>query len=227
LTDLDTGDTEQRGCLVTIRDITEYRSTEQELRRLNARLHEQLVEINQLKDKLQDQANRDPLTGLYNRRYLLQMLDYFLAAGRTPISLVMMDIDHFKQINDRHGHLAGDAVLGSIADMLREQLRSPEFACRYGGEEFLIVLPGVSLSQAGARAEEWRRQFQTSPIAVRGVAIEATLSLGVAVSPEQGINSEGLVHSADTALYMAKKRGRNQVALLPLRPLHREPVSKS
>ncbi|MDX1934336.1 MAG: histidine kinase N-terminal 7TM domain-containing protein [Capsulimonadales bacterium] len=215
------------GQMIVLRDVTEYREAEQELRHLNNCLKDQLDEIHGLKDRLQEQANRDPLTGLYNRRFLLQMLEYQLSATRNPISLVMLDIDYFKQINDRHGHAAGDTVITCLAGMLRTQIINPEFACRFGGEEFVVVLPGVSLREATERGEKWRDLFQSTPVMVQGKPVHVTLSVGVAMSPEHGSNLEALLHGVDTALYAAKNGGRNRVVALPSRMSRREPLAES
>lgn len=205
--------TEAVGKVLMLRDVTEEKSIEAELRSLNHRLQDQLTQIHQLKDRLQDQANHDPLTGLYNRRYLIQTLESLLSSHKYPLSLVMVDVDLFKSINDRYGHLTGDLVLHTIANLLQSQVSGAEFVCRYGGEEFVVILPDVTLPKAVERAEHWCNLFQVTPAKVDGQRIQATLSMGVAAAPESGTDLESLLQAADKALYTAKKRGRNQVVV--------------
>ena len=126
----------------------------------------------------------------------------------------MADLDHFKQVNDTHGHLAGDAVLREAAKRMRASVRPYDAVGRYGGEEFLIVVPGCDISVAMSRADVLRNAIRERPFATPDGVIPVTLSLGVSVGGGTGtVESEGLLRSADSALYEAKNRGRNQVAL--------------
>jgi len=177
----------------------------------------QLAEIRALKTRLEEQAIRDPLTNLYNRRYLDDALERELVrAGREgyPVSLVIADIDRFKALNDAHGHPAGDAVLQSLARTLREQVRAGDLACRWGGEEFVLVLPNMPLAAAAARADVLRARFAAAVLIISGGRkISATLSAGVAASPVHGVSPAALVANADAALYRAKREGRDRVCV--------------
>jgi diguanylate cyclase (GGDEF)-like protein len=195
-------------------ELTSRRQVERSLREANARLQAQLVENLALQAQLREQAIRDAVTGLFNRRYLEETLERELsraARDGVPISAVMMDIDHFKNLNDAHGHKAGDLMLRAIGDLLRNQTRQADVACRYGGEEFVIVLPGVTLEVACRRAEQLRSNVEALRIEYEGATLTATVSVGVAVSPDHGVNSDDLLRVADMALYAAKERGRNHV----------------
>ena len=167
--------------------------------------------------KLLEQTIRDPLTGLFNRRYLDESLERELARARRenlPLSLIMIDIDHFKQLNDTHGHQTGDEVLKRLGGLIRQGARRADLPCRYGGEEFLLVLPNVAADIAADRAEKWRLSFAQEEIALAdGQLVSSTFSAGVATYPEHGKSSEALVRAADQALYTAKHSGRDRVAI--------------
>lgn len=170
-----------------------------------------------LRDTLKIQSIRDPLTGLFNRRFLEESLDRecrrALRAAR-PLSLIMFDVDHFKRFNDTFGHDAGDLVLREIGSLLRAMFRGEDVACRFGGEEFALVLSDTGLEQAVIRAEQLREQAHQLLITYRRQAVGAiTLSLGVAVLPEHGASGDALVRAADRALYAAKHGGRDRVAV--------------
>ncbi len=168
-----------------------------------------------LREALRNQSIRDPLTGLFNRRYLLESMDRELSRARRdryPLAFVIVDIDHFKRFNDTRGHDAGDAVLCALAETLQAGIRGGDIACRFGGEEFLAVLPGASLEAACRRAEELRASVQRLQVVYRGEALDpVTVSGGVAVYPEHGDSFELVFRAADTALYEAKRSGRNCV----------------
>ena len=194
----------------------QLRLGEQTLHAANKSLQQQLDEIHALQAQLSDQANRDPLTGLYNRRYLDTTLIRELARCARegqPLSLMLIDVDHFKLVNDRHGHPAGDAVLKMLGAMLNGQARAGDVACRYGGEEFLLVLPNMPPDIARLRAEQWRADFATATVLFESLPLQATLSIGVASYPEHGSSPEALIRCADLALYQAKSEGRNRVVL--------------
>jgi diguanylate cyclase (GGDEF)-like protein/PAS domain S-box-containing protein len=166
--------------------------------------------------ELQEQAIRDPLTGLYNRRYLQERLEHELARARRenqPISFVMIDIDHFKKVNDTFGHNAGDIVLQKLATELLSRTRIGDIVCRYGGEEFLAVLPNVTSETAYEIAERWRKLFPGSTMPLEYTEIKATVSCGISEFPLHGNTSEELVSTADKALYYAKQAGRNRVMI--------------
>ncbi len=199
-----------------LRDTREaLRRSEQALQSANDALRQQIDEINVLQARLSEQANRDPLTGLYNRRYLDTTLARELGRCQRegqPLSLMLIDLDHFKQINDSWGHPAGDEVLRQLADLLESHARLADVACRYGGEEFLLLLPGMPLHVAVERAERWRQDFAATTILFGELAIRATLSVGIASYPGDGGSAQALIRAADQALYQAKHGGRNRVA---------------
>lgn len=195
-------------------DITDRRLAEQALREAHENLQNQYIQIKELQEKLREQAIRDPLTGLFNRRYLKETLPRELARAHRenkPLSIIMIDIDHFKAVNDQFGHGAGDRLLQALSEMLRCLIRESDIACRYGGEEFLAVLPGAALQDSLTRAESFRVGFEQLTITYENHRISRTISLGVAVYPDHGDDSETLIAAADKALYQAKKAGRNQV----------------
>jgi len=170
-----------------------------------------------LREELRSRSVRDPLTKLFNRRYLEETLVRELANGKRTsqkLGLVMIDIDHFKKYNDTHGHDAGDYVLAEIANLIRSKLRSGDIACRYGGEELVLVMPGASKQIAAARAELVRELVEKHQFLYKGQDLSGvTVSLGVANYPEDGDNASTLMKGADTALYRAKDEGRNRVVL--------------
>jgi diguanylate cyclase (GGDEF)-like protein len=164
--------------------------------------------------RLNDQVMRDPLTGLYNRHgFELILAQKFSEADQvgTEVGVLMLDVDHFKRINDTHGHQAGDAVLKALAKVLEKLVRSEDILCRYGGEEFVVVMPGAPLPVIRKRADMIRRGFQESRVLHQEKEISATLSIGIAMYPAQGSDADDVLAHADRALYQAKKRGRNRV----------------
>lgn len=179
-------------------------------------LKRQLQEISQLQARLREQANRDALTGLHNRRYLDDTLAReILRCQREhePLSVVILDIDHFKHVNDMHGHQAGDEVLKRLASTLSDNVRGSDVASRYGGEEFMLLLPGVDASTARLRALDLCRIYADEPVMFQSQAIRVTLSVGIASYPGHGRTSAELIRAADLALYKAKAEGRNQVVV--------------
>ncbi len=202
------------GRLMVFRDITERKQVEKRLRYVNDKLQGQLIEIGLLQSKLREQAIRDPLTNLFNRRYLEETLDRELSrASREeyPVCIIMIDLDHFKRINDTHGHEAGDLVLKAIADILAEQSRRGDFACRYGGEEFVIVMPNVTLETAYQRAEELRQSLNLLSVPYEYYRLSVTISMGIACFPEHGQTREAILRAADQAMYAAKQAGRDHI----------------
>jgi len=197
-------------------DITERKRTQDEIQHANETLQSQLEAIQLLQAELREQAIRDPLTGLYNRRYLDETLDRELArAAREnyPVSFLISDIDHFKKINDTYGHHTGDVVLKNLADQLISNARFGDIICRYGGEEFLVILPDVSTDTAYQIAERSRKAFQESKIILEDIEIQATLSCGIATFPQHGTKSAKLIAAADRAMYQSKSDGRNRVSI--------------
>lgn len=204
---------EYSGRLFIFRDVTEKKMGEIEIQKANSRLTEQLTEIQTLQMELRKQAIRDPLTNLYNRRYLEEFLDKALAASerdQSCLSVLIVDIDHFKKFNDEYGHRAGDAILRRLGElMLHKTRKGDDIACRYGGEEFVIVLANTVLEDAVLRAEGFRSSFEALKVSVEENDLSATVSIGVAVYPFHGTSADELLHAADNALYRAKEAGRN------------------
>ena len=168
----------------------------------NTRLHAETVAL----------SVTDALTGLANRRHLFRQLEQEVARAarfRTHVSLLMVDLDHFKDFNDTAGHIAGDAVLRQVGEVLRGQLRRVDVVARYGGEEFCVVLPQISKADALQVAEKLRRSLAEQTFHKPG-PVAITASVGVAHLPTDAATMEGLLEAADTALYASKRRGRNQ-----------------
>jgi len=170
-----------------------------------------------LRSKLEGQSIRDGLTGLFNRHFMEISLERELhraARHRTSLAVLMMDVDHFKQFNDTFGHEAGDIVLRSVAECFRKTVRDEDVICRYGGEEFLIIMPDCDEHAASSKAEMIRAAVSELKTQFRGEALRSiTLSVGVAVYPLTAENGSDLIRFADNALYRAKKQGRDRVVL--------------
>jgi diguanylate cyclase (GGDEF)-like protein len=191
----------------------------EDAQRLASALAEQLslaVGNLRLQETLRSGSERDPLTDLYNRRHLEISLQRELARALRhgfPVSLIMLDVDHFKAFNDTNGHDAGDEVLRNVAHVLKRHTRVEDVACRYGGEEFLIVLPACTMDDAYSKAEAIREAIAQLCVFSRGIALpRITASLGIACYPEDGERMEDLIAEADAALYRAKSTGRNCIA---------------
>jgi diguanylate cyclase len=186
----------------------------QVLQNANAVLNDQITKIHDLQEKLREQANRDSLTGLFNRRYLEGTLEREIARCKredTPIAMLLLDIDHFKLINDTYGHQAGDEVLRALARILQDSARVEDIVCRYGGEEFLLVLPKMPLDAARERGEQLRRLFAETPMTYVDRRIRITTSIGISATSTHSETAESLIRCADEALYLAKQNGRNRV----------------
>ena len=171
-----------------------------------------------LRVSLRQQSIIDPLTQLYNRRYLDEILKRELARSSRsgiPLSVLVLDLDHFKRINDTYGHEGGDAILRKVALTLRENIRSADVACRMGGEEMVVLLPECGIEDAIKRADALRQLIAAGEVLHDGQRIGATASIGVASYPAHGNNAQTLVHAADLALYEAKHGGRNCVRAAP------------
>lgn len=207
------------GRVIVAHDITEHKWLENDLTFANETLTRQLEEINKLREKLQEQAIRDPLTNVYNRRYLVEFLDREVARAQrdsSDLSVVIMDVDNFKQFNDTYGHRCGDMVLQMIAAFLVQHTRRGDVVCRYGGEEFVILMPGASLETAYERAEMWRQVFSETAIEYEGMKLFATFSAGAASFPQHGLTDEAILQAADRALYQSKDAGKNKVTMYGL-----------
>jgi diguanylate cyclase (GGDEF)-like protein/PAS domain S-box-containing protein len=178
------------------RDVSAERRTQEALARAHEELAARLAEIESLNRRLRDQAIRDPLTGLHNRRYLDDALD----------------LDRFKDINDNHGHAAGDRVLLRAAEVLRSNVRASDIVGRVGGEEFIVALPGANLGLAVARAEQWRAALAAGSVASDdGTKVRCTVSIGVAEHRRADETITEALRRADAALYEAKRGGRDRV----------------
>jgi diguanylate cyclase (GGDEF)-like protein len=177
----------------------------------------QTKQLVQSEARLRELSIRDPLTGLFNRRYLEEALAIELIRAerkRSPIGIIIADIDHFKRFNDTHGHAAGDAVLAQVGNFLRTHVRASDITCRYGGEEFLLILPEAPREITQRRAEQMQEDTRQLHVQYEGQTLEAiTLSLGVAVYPEHGSTSDTIIRAADDALYRAKHDGRDRVVV--------------
>jgi len=168
-----------------------------------------------LRATLRLQSVRDPLTGLFNRRYMEETLERELRRAERsqgPLGVVMLDLDHFKLFNDTHGHGAGDVVLHELSALLKAQVRGADIACRYGGEEFALILPAMPRDIVRQRLEALRLDVKRLHVLYRGQSLAAvTMSAGIAMFPENGADNETLLRAADQALYQAKAGGRDRV----------------
>jgi diguanylate cyclase (GGDEF)-like protein len=207
-------DGRQIGRLLQLHDVTEQQHAQARMVQTLAERNSQLSQVAALQDELREQALRDPLTGLHNRRALEQRFaqeaEYHGTTGQ-PLALVLIDIDHFKRINDTRGHAAGDAVLCDFAALLRGGLRSGDSVFRVGGEEFALLLPGAEAEQASTRVAVLRESLRrVPPAAARGAM---TFSAGIAAFGQAGTTLDTMLHAADTALYQAKAAGRDRTVL--------------
>lgn len=204
------------GRVIVARDITERKGLENKLKEVNISLQNQLNENESLRAKLQEQAIRDPLTGAFNRRYFSEALDQEAARSareNAPFSILILDVDHFKQFNDTYGHKCGDIVLQSLANFLNENTRQGDIVCRYGGEEFVILMTDVASEAAYKRAELFRSKFEEMAVEYEGKKLKCTFSAGIASHPAHADTAETLLTHADQALYRSKANGRNRVSV--------------
>jgi diguanylate cyclase (GGDEF)-like protein len=173
-----------------------------------------------LRESLREMSIRDPLTGLFNRRYMEETLNRELslaARNRAEVAVLVIDVDHFKAFNDSHGHDAGDAILGAVGEVPRRYSRISDVACRFGGEEFIVIPPSCTLDDVRLRADELRRRVSALRVPYRGIDLSGpTISCGVAAYPQHGATPQELIHIADGALYAAKRGGRDRVVVAPL-----------
>jgi diguanylate cyclase (GGDEF)-like protein/PAS domain S-box-containing protein len=175
-----------------------------------------------LREALRTQSIRDALTGLYNRRYLEETLEREVrraARASQSLGLLMIDLDHFKSFNDTYGHDAGDAVLRETGQFLTKGIRAEDFVCRFGGEEFVVILPTANLEASRSRAERLRSKMREQTVMHQGRSLgTVTISIGVASFPQHGMSPKELMASADAALYEAKRRGRDQAVVASAKP---------
>jgi len=178
-----------------------------------------------LRETLRHQSIRDSLTGLYNRRYFQESLEREIRRVKrkgSSLGVMMLDLDRFKLFNDNFGHEAGDLLLRAFADLLHRKVRGEDVPCRYGGEEFALILPEASLEATCARAEELRQAVkELAPVFHDSVLGGVTVSVGVAVYPDHGPTGDDVVRAADTALYHSKACGRDRMSVAPASPLDR------
>jgi diguanylate cyclase (GGDEF)-like protein len=170
-----------------------------------------------LREELESQSVRDPLTGLYNRRVLEASLHREILRARRKghsVSVVFIDLDHFKKFNDTFGHAAGDEVLMTMGKMFQEYFRGEDVVCRYGGEEFAIVMPEARAGDAAARAEGLRAKAENLSLQFHGQKLDrVTLSIGIAAYPQHGTTRDSLLRAADECLYRSKSAGRNRITV--------------
>jgi diguanylate cyclase (GGDEF)-like protein/PAS domain S-box-containing protein len=200
------------GWVAIMEDITLRKETEKELQRINHRLAKQLDENRQLEKQLREQASRDAMTGVYNRAHLKESLAVEISYAKEqnyPLSIVMIDVDKFKTINDTYGHKTGDDVLIALGKFLLEKTRDSDFVSRFGGDEFVLFLPNMSGEAAFHRAESWRMNCKKITLNENNDEVEVTISIGIAVFPESGTTIDVLLAEADRALYLAKQSGRD------------------
>ncbi len=173
-------------------------------------------ELLKLQEELHEQAIHDPMTGLHNRRFMQEQFSHELARAkreRYPFSVIMMDIDELKFLNDTYGHHVGDLTLKRLADCLKEFTRANDIACRYGGDEFHIVMSRAKEEDALMRVEEWQQYLVDNPIKIDDTSITVKFSAGIACFPTHGVTIDDLNKNADAALYQAKESGRNRICL--------------
>jgi len=211
---LDTGRNEQKQNGQSSAQLSE---SEQKLARTFAEQTALALANLNMREVLRMQSVRDPLTGLYNRRYMEESLERELRRAtrkNSSVGLMMLDVDHFKRFNDTFGHEAGDSVLRTLGNLFRTQFRGEDVVCRYGGEEFTIILPEASLETTCQRAEELREAAKKDVAQLGGQSLEpVSLSIGVSSFPTNGTTGEALLRAADAALYRAKEKGRDRVVV--------------
>ena len=203
------------GTVFVARDVTEANALIRRLATAHTQLVAQVETIDVLRAELVDLANRDPLTGLHNRRRLVERFAEMLAAAGPggALAVALFDVDKFKSVNDRYGHLAGDAVLVALARRMQDQAPAGALVARWGGEEFFVALPDTDADQGFAFADGLRSRCEQHATVVDGRAIHCTISGGVATYPASGTTMDDLFHAADHAMYQAKNDGRNIVHL--------------
>lgn len=198
------------------RDISERKRRESELVQSHHALESRLEAAAAEKIALQEQAIRDALTGVFNRRYLDETLPRELSRAKRegyPVAVIMLDLDHFKRVNDQYSHAAGDEVLRALSALLSTNARDSDMVCRYGGEEFAVIMPGMTAELALERVESWRAALEALVVVYGEHRISVTLSAGIAMFPEQGDQRDALLACADEMLYRSKREGRNRITV--------------
>ena len=184
---------------------------------LEIKVQQRTAALDAANQTLRELALRDPLTNLFNRRYVDEMLEMEIRRSQRsglPIGVLLIDLDYFKQVNDTYGHDAGDAVLQAVAALLEDQVRSGDIVSRYGGEEFLMILPGIPYPPLAQRAERICAAVRSMQVQHAGQDLgQRSCSIGVAVYPAHGLTSDAIIKTADAALYQAKGQGRDQVVV--------------
>jgi diguanylate cyclase (GGDEF)-like protein len=204
------------GTVFVARDVTEANAVTRRLGVAHAQLVRQVETIERLRVDLVELASRDPLTGLHNRRHMVEGFASMIAAAERsgePLAVALFDVDRFKAVNDDYGHLAGDAVLVGLAQLMSERPPAGALVARWGGEEFFVALPGADAATGLAFADDLRRRCELNAIVVEGRMIRCTLSGGVAAYPASGTTMDELFHAVDVSMYEAKNAGRNLVRL--------------
>jgi len=197
--------------MLVLRDVTARKAAEDRMRVMSRDLQLRLEENIRLQNLLKEDAVRDPLTELHNRRHANEILPSIIESAEQgeEVAVILIDIDNFKQVNDRFGHAVGDSVLKAFAELLKEEIRPGEHAFRYGGEEFLFVIPGANRERAKRRCALWRKRIGEERLDETG-DLQLTFSAGIAFSPQAGTTLEAVTKAADVALYRAKISGRNR-----------------
>jgi diguanylate cyclase (GGDEF)-like protein/PAS domain S-box-containing protein len=201
------------GVLLALTDVTEQRRLE---RLLDAQARERIDAAEKTAARMTHLAQHDPLTGLPNRLLFLDRLRQGLRGARGQprgLGLIFIDLDHFKRINDVHGHAIGDALLCAVAERLRVELRDSDTLCRLGGDEFVVLLPGLTQRSAVAEVADKLMLAAAAPYRLGGAALAVTFSSGIALAPDDGEDPQALMDCADAAMYQAKRAGRNRVGL--------------
>ena len=194
--------------IAVTRDITERKRISDQLHDVNEKLRLQLVEIEKLQAILHEQAIQDPLTGLYNRRFMEEALKQEFARakrGKHPFSVVMLDMDNLKPLNDKYGHAVGDVALKSLSKLLKDHTRTEDIVCRFGGDEFLVILHNTNEQIASVRLQEWSERVKDIDIVHEGDHLQVSFSAGFATFPIYK-NIEELIRTADKALYDIKAK---------------------
>jgi diguanylate cyclase (GGDEF)-like protein/PAS domain S-box-containing protein len=195
------------------RDITERKLVADQLHDVNEQLRLQLVEIEKLQAILHEQAIQDPLTGLYNRRFMEEALKQEFARAKRenhPFSVVMLDMDNLKTLNDKYGHAVGDIALKSLSKLLKDQTRTEDIVCRFGGDEFLVILHNANEQTASVRLQEWNERAKDIDIVHEGNHLQVSFSAGIATYPTYK-NIEELIRNADKALYDIKAKKKQSI----------------
>jgi diguanylate cyclase (GGDEF)-like protein len=184
-----------------------------------------IIKNYQLYEKQKELATIDGMTGLYNHRFFQEALGREISRSQrygAMVSLLYMDIDHFKLFNDKYGHQVGDEVLKIVSRTIRRNLRDSDVACRYGGEELVAILPDTPVEGAATAGEKIRKAVESLRLPINGQSVKITISAGVAMYPLNATDKQTLIEAADAALYQAKQGGRNQVRLSNVDPYKKE-----